>query len=121
MQRLIAAALFALFASMGTAQAAKCSVGEYNAAGFASGVPIQVAGEPHITTQVVDFSGGVASSAAFNAATQFIRLWCDTQASYLVGTAPTAATTDNGVAALVPEYFSVPTNGGYKISVIARP
>jgi hypothetical protein len=119
-RKILAAAIFVLlFATQ--AEAAKCYIGEYNAAGFASGVLIQVAGEPHVASQVVDFSGGVTPSSAFNAATQFIRLWCDTQASYLVGTAPVAAITDNPVAALVPEYFSVPVNGGYKISVIAHP
>jgi hypothetical protein len=102
--------------------AAKCYIREYNTLGAAHGTPAQIAAEPAVTDQVTpDFTSSAQQSAAFNAATTFIRLWCDTQGSFLVGTNPTAAATNAPVAAGVPEYFSVPEGGVYKLSVHTNP
>lgn len=117
MQRLIAAALLALFATQ--AQAAKLYVSEYKELGNASGHVAQVALDPPLAEQVVDYSGGVASSNAFKGSTQYVRIICDTQCSVQFGTAPTATTSTKLVPALTPEYFGV--SPGNKISVISNP
>jgi hypothetical protein len=64
--------------------------------------------EPSIAQQVVDYSGGAAASAAFNANTTFIRLHVDSIASFRVSTAGTAATTSYPrMAANATEFFGV--------------
>lgn len=117
MQRLIAAALLALFATQ--AHAAKLYISEYNLIGNASGHIAQIANEPVIADQVVDYSGGVASSTAFKGSTQYVRILCDTQCSVQFGTTPTATTSTKLIPALTPEYFGV--SPGFKISVISNP
>lgn len=122
--RILAALCFACSLTlMATeAEAAKCYIREYNTLGEAHGTPAQIAFEPAITDQVTsDFSGSAVQSSTFNAGTSFIRLWCDTQASYLIGTNPTAAATNAPIAALTPEYFGVPVNQGFKLSVHTNP
>lgn len=102
--------------------AAKCYIREYNTIGQANSQPAQIALEPAITDQVTpDFAAGSVQSSAFNANTSFVRLWCDTQGSFLIGTNPTAANTNAPVSAGVPEYFGVPVGQGYKLSVRANP
>lgn len=115
-----AALLLALFAS--NAQAANLYISEYNALGVASGFIAQIANEPEVTTQKVDYSGGVAASAAFNANTAYVRVLCDTQCAVKFGAAgatPTATTASKLLPALTPEYFAVPATG--KVSVISNP
>lgn len=46
--------------------------------------------EPAIATQVVDFTAGEATSAEFNAGTNFIAISSDTAGHFLIGAAPTA-------------------------------
>lgn len=128
-RKILAAALFALFAlGVSPSYAAKCYIREYNTLGQAQTTgsmpaPAQVAMEPgFIGDQVTaDFSGGPVQSNAFNSTTSLVRLWCDTQASFLFGTNPTAANTNAPIAALTPEYFGIPVNQGYKLSVHANP
>lgn len=117
MQRLIASAIFALLAT--NAQAAKLYVSEYKEVGNAQGHVAQIALEPVIADQVVDYSGGVASSNAFKGSTQYVRVLCDTQCSVQFGTAPTATTSTKLLPALTAEYFGV--SPGFKISVISNP
>jgi hypothetical protein len=117
---LLATACLALFVTQ--AQAAKCYIREYNTLGAAHGTPAQIAAEPAVTDQVTsDFTSAAVQSNAFNAATTFVELWCDTQASYLVGTNPTAANTNMPLAAGFSKFFSVPEGGLYKLSVHANP
>jgi hypothetical protein len=117
---LLATACLALFATQ--AQAAKCYIREYNTLGAAHGTPAQIAAEPAVTDQVTaDFTSAPVQSSAFQLGTTFIRLWCDTQGSFLVGTNPTAANTNAPIAAGTPEYFSVPEGGLYKLSVHSNP
>jgi hypothetical protein len=119
--RAVGAALLLCLSAV-PAFAAKCYIREYNTIGQAQNQPAQIAFEPSVADQVTgDFSGGAVQSSAFNVATTFIRLWCDTQGSFLVGTNPTAAATNAPVAAGVPEYFGVPPGGSYKLSVHANP
>lgn len=119
LRKLLAAACFALVASQ--AQAAnKMFINEYNSIGNASADVAQIANEPAVAVQTpVDFSGGAAQSAAFNANTSFILIQCDTQCSYLVGTNPTATTSNMPLASFLPLYIAV--QPGQKISVIAHP
>jgi hypothetical protein len=120
MLRLLAIGVFALLATAANA-ASKLYISEYAAVGAAQGTVAQVAAEPVLANQLLDFSGGVTSSAAFNAATSYIRVVCDTQCAVLFGTAPTATTSSKMLPALLPEYFAVPKGQSYKISVIAAP
>lgn len=121
MIRVAAVALLCLFASNAFA-ASKLFVSEYStlASTNSGGSSAQIASEPIVTDQVVDFSGGAAASTAFNASTRFVRLQCDTRCAIRVTTAGTAATTSNKpLAADSPEYFGVLP--GDKVSVIASP
>jgi hypothetical protein len=82
-------------------------------------VVAQIAAEPGVDQSPVDFSGGVASSASFAAATTYIRVVCDAQCSVLFGTNPTATNSNKMLPALAPEYFGV--TPGQKISVVSNP
>lgn len=79
---------------------------------------VNIANAPPIVEQVVDYSGGVASSSAFNAKTAMIRVHTDAICSILIGTTPTAATTNARMAADTIEYYSVQPN--QKISAISN-
>lgn len=70
--------------------------------------------EPPIAEQVVDIASGVAQSAAFNAATKFIRVHTNSIASVLIGTNPTATTSSKRMVAGQTEYMGVDAskNGG---------
>jgi hypothetical protein len=80
----------------------------------------QIAQEPAIAVQKVSFTGTPGTSAAFNAATAFIRIHVDGIASIKFGTAPTAATTDPRLPADAVEYFGVPPAGSFKVSAITN-
>lgn len=62
---------------------AKLYISEY--ATLAQNGTAQVVIEPALAVQVVDFSGGVASSAAFNAQTNIVRLHTDSTCSVRFG------------------------------------
>jgi hypothetical protein len=99
----------------------KAYISEYSNAPQAQlGNIIMCGAEPSVTTpQVLDYSGGVATSAAFNASTRFIRLHVDSIASFRFSTAGTAATTSYPrMAAGATEFFGV--NPGDKVSVITN-
>lgn len=118
LRKLFAVACFALLGQ--PAFAAKLYISEYSSVTIASAIPAQVAFEPAVTDQTpVDYSGGVVSSAAFNNATAYIRVLCDTQCSVKFGATPTATTSSKLLPALTPEYFGVVP--GQKISVISNP
>jgi hypothetical protein len=76
--------------------------------------------EPPVAEQVVDYTGGVASSAAFNAKTRLVRIAADSICSILFGTAPTAATTNQRFAAGQTDYKGVPIGAGFKVSAITN-
>jgi hypothetical protein len=119
--RKILAAAFLMLASSPAFAASKMYISEYTNTGLAIGQLVQVAGEPAITDQTpVDYSGGVASSAAFNAATNIVRVLCTSTCSIKFGTDPTATASNKPLAAGNPEYFSVPVGQGFKISVITN-
>jgi hypothetical protein len=117
----VVAALGAVFLWVSPASAAKCYVKEYASSGNTrSNLPLQIASEPGIVDQTaVDFTSGHAESVAFSAQTTYIRLWCDAQASYIVGKTPLATNAMSPIGASTPEYFGV--QPGDKISVVANP
>lgn len=123
--RLLAAGFVGLFASQAMA-ANLLYISEYSAIGNTTGYPTQIAQEPVVTDQQVDFTAGATKSAAFNAATAYVRVWCNVQCSIKFGTdaalTSTPATNANKpLAATSPEYFAVPIGKANKISVIANP
>jgi hypothetical protein len=120
--RFLAAALLCTAAQPAFA-ASKLYISEYNALGVTStaGAVAQVAQEPAITDQApVDYSGGVASSATFNANTNLVRVLCTSTCSIKIVTSGNATTSNKPLGAGAPEYFAVPQTGTYKISVIAN-
>ena len=57
---------------------AKLYITEFQGMGaYSQGGPVPVGQYPPLATQVVDFTGGVTPSAAFNAQTAFIRIHTD--------------------------------------------
>lgn len=119
--RFLVVVLFSLFATQANA-ASKLFISEYGVLGATNspGGAAQIAAEPALVDQVVDFSGGVTASSAFSTSTRFVRLQCDTRCAIRVSTAGTAAaTTNKPLAADSPEYFGV--QPGDKVSVIASP
>lgn len=79
---------------------------------------LQVAKMPPVAEQVVDYSGGVAASAAFSNATGFVRVHTDAICSIKFGANPTATTSSARLAADATEYFRV--NAGDKVSAITN-
>jgi len=114
---LFAAASFALLST--PALAANAYISEYAAlTQTSSGVATaQAATLPPFADQKVDFSGGAASSAAFNSSTKFIRVHCDAACSIRIG--GTATTSNARIPTDGIEYFGV--QGGAILSVIANP
>lgn len=119
--RTIVGCLFALLISQ-PAFAAKCYISEFSSLGFAHNQKAQIVNVPSLADQVTgDFSGSAQQSSAFNPGTSMIRVWCDTEGAILFGTNPTAANTNMPLAAFAPEYFGVPINQAYKLSVHSVP
>lgn len=74
--------------------------------------------EPRVADQTVAIGAGSAQSAAFNAATRFIRVHTDAICSIDIGANPTATATKSRLAAGQTEYFYV--YPGHKIAVITN-
>lgn len=106
----------------------KVYINEYARIGLTERGWVQAPEEPAVATQVLDTSGGVQVSAAFNKETRFIRVHTDGIISFKFGAAPTAAITDARMGAGATEYFGVPqsssdpsaTTEGLKISAITN-
>lgn len=79
---------------------------------------VEVLAEPPVVSYVLDYSGGHAESAAFNAATKFIEIENDSICSVVVGAAPVAALTDKRLPANTIKRMGVV--GGQKISAITN-
>ena len=75
-----------------------------------------------IATQGITNTGGSTQSAAFNAATRFVRLETDTICCIQFGTNPTAvaigASMTTRMAAGQTEYHAVPLAAGFKVAAI---
>jgi len=75
--------------------------------------------DPPLAEQVVTIGGVSTQSSAFNAATRFILIACDSICSvYVGGTNPTATTSSHRMAADQAEYRGV--IGGDKLAVISN-
>jgi hypothetical protein len=80
--------------------------------------------EPPVAEQTVAIGGSSVQSAAFNAATKFVRLHTDAICSVEVGANPTATATTGRLAANQTEFRDVsrgPSSGSaFKIAVITN-
>lgn len=74
--------------------------------------------QPPIVEQTVTIGAGSTQSAAFNAATKFVRLFTDTACGFSFGTAPTAVIGSARMAANSTEYFGIPQGNAFKVAVI---
>ncbi len=92
-------------------------ISEFSALAKVTGANIAMM--PPLAEQTVAI-GAEADSAAFNAATRFIRVHNDAICSIAIGTAPTASTSTMRLPADSIEYFAVPKGESYKISVITN-
>lgn len=90
---------------------------EFAAIANLTGAPIAMM--PPVAEQTVAI-GAEADSTAFNARTRYIRVQNDAICSIAIGATPTASTTTLRLPADSVEYFAVPTNSGYKLSVISN-
>jgi hypothetical protein len=93
---------------------------EYQLLAQDAGNEAQMPLDPPLAQQTVAIGASSAQSAAFNTATQFIRIHADAVCSILIGTNPTATATSSRMAANQTEYRGVPAGGGYKIAVITN-
>lgn len=91
---------------------------EYVTSAIGARGPVQCAQQPPIATQKLDYTAGVAQSAAFNAQTLFVRISADTPCSFAFGINPTATVASAQLNADESEYFGVIP--GHKVSVIAN-
>jgi hypothetical protein len=96
---------------------AVCYITEFAALANVTGANIAMM--PPIAQQTVAI-GAEADSSAFNAATRYIRVHVDAICSIAIGVTPTATTSMLRMGAGDTEYFGVPLNGGYKLSVITN-
>ena len=93
---------------------------ELTMVGSPNGIPAQCPKEPPLAEQVVDFSGGVAQSAAFNGKTRFVRLVTDATCSVKFGDDPTATADSQRLAVDQETYRGLAGDGSAaKISAIA--
>jgi hypothetical protein len=77
--------------------------------------------EPATTDQTVDFTAGVAASAAFDLTTRLVRIHTDADCHVVVAVAPTATTSNRKMIAGQTEYFAVarPSTGDTAMKVSA--
>ena len=99
---------------------AKVYIGEYARQALDARGLVMAPEGPPIATQVLDTTAGVQQSSAFNAETRFIRVHTDGIISYLIGTNPTASTSNERMAANQTEYFGVINGTSQKISCITN-
>jgi hypothetical protein len=78
---------------------------------------VQVPVEPAIAEQKVTFTT-TTQSAAFNAATRFVRIHTDAICSIKFGLSPVAVVTEKRMAADSTEYFAVST--GHKVAAVTN-
>src|SRR5215831_21331520 len=99
--------LLAVAASSSAAAATqRVWITEFSSVATAGGTALQMARFPAVAKQQVDTTGGVQSSAAFNASTRFIRVICEVQCA-IRADGTTATATDLLLPAYTPEYFGV--------------
>lgn len=77
-----------------------------------------MAAQPPIAEQIVTIGAGSTQSAAFNAATKFVRLFTDTACGIAFNANPTAGANSARMAANSTEYFGVPQNNAFKVATL---
>lgn len=82
---------------------------------YGTSTPMPVGATPAIAEQKVAFTT-TTQSAAFNAATRYVRVISDTNCHLAFGANPTATTSSMRVVADVPEYFGVVA--GQKVAAV---
>lgn len=101
------------------ANAATLYVSEfYSPASQVGSVTGQVYPQPAITDQTVSIAGSSTQSSAFNANTHAIMVECDADCSIVIGSNPTATTSNFLMGDGVPYFFAV--TPGQKIAVISN-
>ena len=97
-------------------------ISEYASPPIMNGLQIAAGAWPVITVQRIEITGSSVQSAAFNAATKFVRLNCTAVCAVAAGLNPTASTGADGVserlAANQTEFF-VPLEPALIVAVIA--
>lgn len=96
-------------------------ISEYTGPGIYRGYNVEIGQEASFDQVTSDFTAGAVQSSAFQANTTVVRLICTVQCSVLFGTNPTATNANKVLPALLPEYFSVPAGGTFKVSVHTNP
>lgn len=98
---------------------AKLWITEYSTIGAdTTALPMPIAHHPPVTVQTpVTVGASSTQSAAFNAATRFVRLRSDVTCHFVIGSNPTATTDYTPLDANAAEYFHVVP--GLKLAVIA--
>lgn len=91
---------------------------EYAELAQSQGNPVAAGEEPAIATQTVAIGGASTPSAAFNAATRFVRLHTDAICSVTFGITPVATTASPRMAANQTEFFGAIS--GFAVAVIAN-
>ena len=118
MKRFFLIGVVVMFPFSSAAATQRVWITEFASVGSAGGGALQIAKMPAVAKQQVDTTGGVQTSAAFNASTKFIRVICEVQCAVRAdGTAATA--TDLLIPAYTAEYFGVLPGG--TLSVINAP
>ena len=97
---------------------AKVFTSEYQNLPILTGRAVPTGDEPAVAEQVVAIGAGSVQSAAFNAATRFIRVHTDAICSFKFGAAPTATADTPRLAANSTEFFGVLP--GHKIAIITN-
>lgn len=99
-------------------------ISEYAAMTQQTGFGLGTGEEPALAEYDIDYSGGEAHGAAFNASTRFVRVFVDSAAKIKIGVTATAANTSTGgksMAANQTEYFGVSAlTGTGRVSAITR-
>lgn len=114
---LFAAALGSLVS--GAAHAATLYISEFaNGVSTIASQEAQIFPQPAITDQTVAITASSVQSAAFNSKTKAIMVECDADCSVVIGTNPTATTSNYLMGDGTPYYFAV--GPGEKIAVISN-
>lgn len=81
---------------------------------------IPMGSEPGVDQAPLAIAGASAASAAFAAATKFVRLHTDAVCSVKFGTVPVATSANKRLAANATEYFAVAQGQTHKVAVITN-
>jgi hypothetical protein len=95
-------------------------IAECSAIGGGGNHPVSGAQFPPIAEQKLDIGAGHIESVAVHNNATLLRVNCDAACSVVIGLLPVATTSSARMSAGQTEYFSIPPNSGYQVSVIAN-